>query len=357
MEQIIAEKEGVQKLSPEDKKYIDNLIKEIEEEMKNFPKSETEIKNESDGNVDNMGQERIQRIEASINQLNPDKPEYPEELVALEGKKQQLLEDQKIAQENIGPETSTPTTHIIDEKLKQEQIAQNLVNKLSFKNTLSPAYPNPKKEALKQQQKIKQIIPQEQEKLEVTEQQPHITPPVPQKPHLGVSPLSGQLTPLHSLHLGVQPPVDEIIPKPHEKELSNTTETSSQQKEPNPNKEQQPIFSNEQLREAGEIRNSLYKYLSANSPAEWYQKPLENRDAVDRYINQAAEILSGKKSAELDTNDIQTARLFMFNNASEEIMKHPAFSTIKKFYNYQNSQGHSGVNPETIEIKNNTEIK
>ncbi|MBU1246438.1 hypothetical protein KJ973_02590 [Patescibacteria group bacterium] len=324
MEQIIAEKEGVQKLSTEDKKYIDNLIKEIEEEMKNFPKSETEIKNESDGNVDNMGQERIQRIEASINQLNPDKPEYPEELVALKDKLW-LLENETTGDnpKETRAEKLVPTT-IAEERLEQEQVVQDLIKKPYFNNTISPAYPNPKKEDTNQQLRIEQIIPLD--KPEVEEQKPNPIPPIPQKPHLGVKPLSG------------------------ERELPDTTTLSQ-------NKEQQPIFSNEQLREAGEIRNSLYKYLSANSPAEWHQKPLENRDAVDRYINQAAEILSGKKSEELDTNDIQTARLFMFNNASEEIMKHPAFSTIKKFYNYQNSQGHSGVNPETIEIKNNTEIK
>ena len=269
MEPIIIKKAGLQTLSFEDTQYIHTLIKDIEEMTKSFSQNEVEIstenevknfsknKNETETrkeNIESAEQQRIKRLEERINQLNSDKPEYLEELLALESKKLQLLENQK--------------THLA------------------------------------------------------------VEPPSKPKTHLGVSPPSGSPS--------------------GEKKMIDATETSSQTKEKQPPKKQQPLFSNEQLQNATQIRNQLHQYLFANSPTEWYQKPTEKRNIVDSYINQTAKILSGKTATELDTNDIQTARLFAFNNAPKEILEHPAVLAIERFYNYQNSQGHSGVNPEKI---------
>ena len=72
---------------------------------------------------------------------------------------------------------------------------------------------------------------------------------------------------------------------------------------------------------------------------------------MNKQIIQVSEILSGKEAAEIDMGDIQTARIFMFNNASQKILKHPAFSYVESFYNYQSSQGCIGTNPEEIFLK------
>jgi len=341
MEQIMIKKEELRALSSEDKIYINDLIKEVEEEMKNFLDKDRKKKEGED--IENAKQERIKRLEESISQLNPNKPEYPEELSALENKKLQLLENPKTEQANGWLENSTTTAPMIDEQLSQEQVAQNLVKKSSFKNTLSPSYPNPKKEESKQHRKINQIL--SQKKQGVIEQHLYTTSLSSQKTYLGVQPPSEQSEQEDNL-------IDKSILKPRDEKLSSHLEAQLLSGE---NEEEQSLFSNEQLQNATSMRNKLREYLSANSPTEWYQKPIEKRNAVDNYINQTAEILSGKKSTELDTNDIQTARLFAFNNAPKEILEHPAFLTVEKFYNYQNSQGHSGVNPEKIKDVNSTQ--
>ena len=112
-----------------------------------------------------------------------------------------------------------------------------------------------------------------------------------------------------------------------------------------------PAYTEEQLHTADEKRKGFWEKLSSITRSEWYKGPSKNRDLVNKQIIQVAEILSGKESAEIDMNDIQTARIFMFNGAPQKILKHPAFSYLESFYNYQSSQGCVGVNPEEVSLK------
>jgi len=87
-----------------------------------------------------------------------------------------------------------------------------------------------------------------------------------------------------------------------------------------------------------------------NTPtAEWYKSPSKNRDFVNQKVLVLSGLLSGKKTSDVDMNDIQTARLFLFNNAPEGALHHPAFTYVESFYDYQNDQGYSGEVVEAAE--------
>ena len=109
-----------------------------------------------------------------------------------------------------------------------------------------------------------------------------------------------------------------------------------------------PFYSAEQLDVANEIRVTFHKKLISLGKSEWYKSPSINRDFVNKQIIQVSSILSGKDSIDIDMNDIQTARIFMFNEAPKEILKHPSFYYVESFYNYQSSQGCLGINAEEI---------
>ena len=148
-------------------------------------------------------------------------------------------------------------------------------------------------------------------------------------------------------------------PKKEERErikkaqLAEELEKEEEEKAPPPiviKKEEVPVpsYGAEQLDAANEIRGAFQEQLSSVEKSDWYKSPSVNRDLVNKQIIKVAAILSGKESMDIDMNDIQTARIFMYNEAPEEILKHPSFYYVESFYNYQSSQGCLGVNAEEI---------
>ncbi len=117
-------------------------------------------------------------------------------------------------------------------------------------------------------------------------------------------------------------------PTPAPKENSQTNEEKS--------------LSDRHLREALWTRESFIKHLQTMNKGKWYENPSQNRDMINEYVIKTAELLSDKNSSKINMDDMQTARLFLFKRAPEYILKHPAFSYVESFYNYQNDQGHSG---------------
>jgi len=114
-----------------------------------------------------------------------------------------------------------------------------------------------------------------------------------------------------------------------------------------------PSFTSEQIEAALQKRKEFHQKLYSLNKTEWYQSPSVNRDFVNKQIIEAATILSGKDSMAINMRDVQTARVFMFNNISKKILSHPAFSYVESFYNYQSSQSCFGANPEEIFSQNN----
>jgi hypothetical protein len=103
----------------------------------------------------------------------------------------------------------------------------------------------------------------------------------------------------------------------------------------------------ERLREAVHMRTEFLDSLTHTTHDMWYENPSQNRDAVNEYVHKTAQYISGKKDRELDMNDIQTARLFLFHTASEDAFEHPAYKYVESFYNYNNDQGFSGEDVES----------
>ena len=108
-------------------------------------------------------------------------------------------------------------------------------------------------------------------------------------------------------------------------------------------------ISDKQLQEALWTREMFVKHLQTTDKTDWYEKPSQNRDLISGYVIRTAEFLSGKSSSHIDMDDIQTARIFLFKGVPKETLKHPAFSYVESFYNYQNNQGHSG---NDVKVKN-----
>lgn len=231
---------------------------------------------------------RVRNIEKRINNLDPDKPEYPEELLPLETKK-------VLMKEEIENKKNEESVSLDEEKLNQEISTKELINKQSFEN------------------KAPVVRPEKEEKGRIKKAQ-----------------------------------LAEEIEKEKVQEKGEKEEEITPLKITKQEKESIPFYSAEQLDAANEKRVEFHKKLSSITKSNWYKSPSVNRDFVNKQIIQVAAILSSKDSIDIEMNDIQTARIFMFNEAPEEILKHPSFYYVESFYNYQSSQGCLGINPEEI---------
>ena len=225
-------------------------------------------------------QKRLDHIEERIKKLDETKPEYIEERVLLENKKSSIEHEGE--KELSYTDTSKTTTLETKSKDSDEQIktVEDLLKKKTF-DSIAPV----------------------------------------------VSPIKEEQKRIHHAHLSAK--IDDT-PIHH----SGKTKTHEKQKV-------EKISTDKQLQEASWMRESFIQNLHYNKNT-WYENPSKNRDHVNEQIFKIAELLSGKESFTIDMDDIQTARLFVFNNAPKEILEHPAFSYVESFYNYQTKQGYAG---------------
>ena len=205
---------------------------------------------------------------------------------------QPLVVKKFLMEEEIKKTEENKSKEVNQEKSKQELSAQNLINKQSFEN------------------KAPVIQPQKEERERIQKAQ--------------------------------------LAEKIEKEEVEKKEKTKKEVEE-----EPLPSFTSEQMEVALQKRKEFHKKLYSLNKTEWYQSPSVNRDFVNKQIIQAATILSGRDSMAIDMRDVQTARIFMFNNISKKILSHPAFSYVESFYNYQSSQSCLGVNPEEIFSQNN----
>lgn len=268
-------------------------------------------------------QERVRQIEERIKSLDQNRSEYPEERQHLETKK--FLMEKETKKTPVDKDLKKMGNNL---RLTQEKATQDLIDKQSFENTAPVVRPEKEEKS-----RLKKALAAE--KLEEEEEK---------KPSDDVS---NKLKPDQQVSLVKEEAETEDLTEKEEpaEETKQEAEVISQPEE--------VIFSfsEEKLQKAIELREGFYKELFSVDRSDWYQKPSINRDLVNKQIIQTAGVLSGKDSTQLDMNDIQTARLFMFNNAPKEILDHPAFSYVESFYNYQSFQGCAGVNPEKMNTK------
>ena len=228
-------------------------------------------------------QKRIDRIEERIKALDESKPEYIEERILLESKKSSIENEGggQPLRANI-----TNITNITDPEIEksddQLKTVEDLLRKKRF-DSIAPVIPPIKEENARIQHA-------------------HLSAKIDD-------------TPIHNIKTK-----KTAAPKKQSVEKNST---------------------DKQLQEASWMRESFIQNLH-RSKATWYENPSKNRDHVNEQIIKIAELLSGKDSFAIDMDDIQTARLFVFNNAPKDILEHPAFSYVESFYNYQNDQGHPG---------------
>jgi hypothetical protein len=239
-----------------------------------------------------IAQKRLERIESRIKQLDETKPEYVEERVALE-KKRSL-----ITQEHADPTVAIIQTKTRDaetppsEKELQRKAVEDLLNKKMF-SYIAPI-PSPEKE---EEVRLKKAT-------EAAEIEGHTTTK--------------------------NQDIDTLTKHTHSKINSSP---------------------DARYTKAAQIRSAFIGTLSQTPKVDWYKNPSKNRDFVNQQVLILSELLSGKKTTDIDMNDIQTARLFLFNDAPEDIMEHPAFSYVESFYDYQNNQGFSGKDVSGIKIE------
>lgn len=212
-------------------------------------------------------QDRLDRLEKRIQGLDENKPEYTEERVALEQKKQHIQQD------------ILKTNPTLKGKDLQLQEVADLLSKKAF----------------------------------------------------------GYVAPVMS-------PVEEEKLRLKKAEEAAVLDQQKQDTLPSQNlpQEEKEGVSDEHLREASWMRESFMRTLKSIDGTTWHENPTKNRDMVNEFVLKTAQLLSKKDSSKIDMDDIQTARLFLFKKASEELLKHPAFAYVESFYNYQNEQGHSG---------------
>ena len=306
-----------------DKEKISIFIpKRIQEQLKNGTAPvESVLENKKEpppvNEKDRILHDRVLRIEEKINDLDEDKPEYPEELLSL-GTKKVLME------EEIRNKESNEDLIDDSERLEQERSTQDILNKSSFKNRAPVVQPKKEEvERLKKAQLAEEVDKDEDGKKQGDrlKQEEIATKPTFTTP--------------------------ETLEEEGVAKSSGETKLEITKKQEGAN----PIYTEEQLHTADKTRKEFWEKLSSINNSKWYQDPSKNRDFVNKQIIQTAEVLSGKVSAEIDMNDIQTTRIFMFNNASQKIIKHPAFSFVESFYNYQRSSGCIGINPEEVFFK------
>lgn len=258
-----------------------------EKEMANKKPSEAHI------NLDQIS-ERLSRIEEKIHSLDDTRPEYVEERAALERKKVYIrAEEEKNILQTNQQETLPIPTPTISEKEQQHKVVQDLLNKTSFEY-IAPVISPIKEEAarLKKAEEAQRL-----DSLKESEVKPSSVP---------------------------------VDTKP------------VQEKKPNGKVTLTP------LERAFLIREAFITKLQTTPRAVWYESPSQNRDYVNEQVLTVAQILSGKAPKDINMNDIQTARIFLFDEASEDILKHPAFSYVESFYNYQNKQGYAGEDIKKI---------
>ena len=255
-------------------------------------------------------QERVQRIDERIKKLNQEKSEYLEELLPLESKKALIKEEGGYISGKIlesGTVLIGKNEEGSREKLEQERSAQDLINKSSFQNEAPVVSPR-KEENLRLK---KALLAEEFEE----EENEEIPPPK---------------EPAQTKELG-------------KNRVEKKTKTVSE--------EEKHFYTDEQLHAADTLRKEFWEKISSLPVSEWYQCPTKNRDFVNKEIIKLTKILSNKRPDQINMEDIQTARLFIFNKAPQKVLKHPAFSYIESFYNYQSFQGCIGTNPERTEDK------
>lgn len=242
--------------------------------------------------------QRLERIEKRILSLDSTKPEYVEERTALERKKIFVQNEPESRSKTTGVEPTSPALPTKEDQLKA---VEELLNKKTF-GYVAPI-PGPAEEEdlrLKRAQKAQEIDTVE--------------------------------------------PLDIVTAAIGTETTDNTGETL-------PNTETQE---DERLRTSSEIRSSFIRELLETSKVSWYENPSRNRDRVNEHVMRIAGLLSGKTPETVDMNDIQTARLFLFNGAPKEVLEHPAYSYVESFYNYQNSRGYSGKNIKGEEAPDTT---
>lgn len=242
--------------------------------------------------------DRLNRIEEKIHTLDETRPEYVEERASLERKKVFIkAEEEKNTSHATTSENQPASSLKILGKEQQYKMVEELLHKESFTHS-APVISPLKEEALR----LKKA--EEAQKLD----SPSQTKPVATKT------------------------IDETI-------LKNVTLTP--------------------LEKAFLLRESFITKLKTTPRAIWYESPSQNRDYVNEQVFTVAQILSGKEMKNITMNDIQTARIFLFDEATEDILKHPAFSYIESFYNYQNKQGYVGgdVPKATPKDKTSTHIE
>ncbi len=291
------------------------VLKKSNETTLLSPKVEKERTISIDRKENNL-HERVHRIEERINKLDQNKPEYPEELLSLKTKK--VLVEEEI-RNNVDEESADTD----QERLAQELSTQEVLNKSSFKNKAPVVRPKKEEwERLEKAQLAEEIEKDEDEKKQEDK---------PEQKETATKPAFTTPEPLTKADVA-----------------KSFSETKSET--PRKNEGSAPVYTDEQLRTVDKIRKEFWKKLSS-AKSEWYKSPSKNRDFVNKQIIQVSGILSDKEATEIDMNDIQTARIFMFNNAPDKILKHPAFSYVESFYNYQSSQGCIGINPEEVFLK------
>ena len=249
-------------------------------------------------------QERIRRIDERIKKLNQERSEYLEELLPLETKKSLIKEEIKNSSDKILESDTALVGENEDEdneKQEQKRSVQDLVSKSSFKNK-APVV-SPRKEETSRLKKA-----------------------------------------------GLAKEVEEEIENPPEGE-SGKVEKSKEKETIKKKTEKKHFYTDEQLHTADTLRKEFWENLSSLTVSEWYQSPTKNRDFVNKQIIKLTEALSNKTPDQIDMEDIQTARLFMFNKAPRKVLKHPAFLYTESFYNYQSFQGCTGINLERTDLE------
>jgi hypothetical protein len=236
-------------------------------------------------------QVRLKKIIERISRLDDSKPEYLEELIALETKKieiEQEIEAQKNAEVKNRKTLATE---------KQKQTVADLLAKKAFSykaSFLSPEEEEQKRLKFAQKAASTEIFTQQR-----TQQQKETT----EGPKRKIPVLTHEDT----------AKINEII----------DAEMAHSQK-------------------ARLLREEMINHLRKTSRVSWFENPQENREWINDHIVKTAAILGKKSGGDVDMHDIQTARLFLFQNTPQDIKDHPAYKYVESFYDFQYDQGHSG---------------
>jgi hypothetical protein len=233
---------------------------------------------------------RLNKIIDRIAHLDDSKPEYLEELISLETKKIQI-EQEIESQKNNELNKKTLATE------KQRQTVADLLAKKAFSykaSFLSPEEEEQKRLKFAQKSLGTENMAQQQE-----------------KERLAI--LNGPRRKIPVLTREDTTKIDEMI----------DVEMVHSQK-------------------ARLLREELINHLRQTSRVSWFENPQKNREWINDHIVKTAATLSKKSGGEVDMHDIQTARLFLFQNAPQDIRNHPAYKYVESFYDFQYNQGHTG---------------